>query len=205
MDTTIQHSLGKSMSYSEYRDFVKRLVELKTTSGNEKTKALADYTKLNDRRMKRWDKMVKISEKAKQSLQSFTENVTWLVITESWCGDAAHVIPVLNKIADLNTNINLRLVLRDENPELMDAFLTNGNRAIPKVIMIDNKTAEVIGTYGPRPSEAASYVSRFKAKNGTLTASFKEDLQHWYNTDKGQTVIEDLIKKFDNLKPSVYL
>lgn len=205
MEAAIQNSLEKSMSYSQYRDLVKQLVEDKSTTGTEKTKALIDYTKLNDRRMKRWDKMVKISEKAKRNLQSFNENVTWLVITESWCGDAAHVIPVLNKIAELNTNINLRLVLRDENDALMNAFLTNGNRAIPKVIMIDNTTGDVIGTYGPRPSEAASYVSRFKAKNGALTASFKEDLQHWYNSDKGQTVINDLTEKLCNLRPNVCL
>ena len=119
--------------------------------------------------MKRWDKTVKISEEAKNKIESFDEAITWLLITESWCGDAAHVMPVINKIAELNENINLRIVLRDENPELMDAFLTNGGRAIPKLIVIDDATGDVLNTYGPRPSEATNYVTRFKAKYGVLT------------------------------------
>ncbi len=109
-----------------------------------------------------------------------------MVIAESWCGDAAHVLPALNKIAELNTHITYKVVLRDDNLELMDAFLTKGARSIPKLILIDNETSEVLNTYGPRPSEATTYVQRFIAKNGKLTPEFKEDLQHWYNNDKGQ-------------------
>ena len=73
--------------------------------------------------------------------------MTLLIITESWCGDAAHVIPALNKMAELNPNIDVKLVLRDENLELMDMFLTKGGRAIPKVIMIDDETGAVLSTY----------------------------------------------------------
>jgi hypothetical protein len=112
---------------------------------------------------------------------------------------------VLNKVAEFNGNIDLRLVLRDENPELMDGFLTNGNRAIPKLLMIDDASGNVINTFGPRPSEATSYVNRFKAMHGKLTPEFKEDLQHWYNKDKGQNIIEDITEMLCELKPSVCL
>ena len=67
--------------------------------------------------------------------------------------------------------------------------------------MIDNKTGEVLNTYGPRPSEATSYVNRFIAKNVSLTPEFKEDLQHWYNKDKGQNVINDVIEILCQLEP----
>jgi hypothetical protein len=117
-----------------------------------------------------------------------------VVITESWCGDAAHVLPAINKIAELNDNIEMKVVLRDENLELMDAFLTNGGRAIPKVIMVDDATGEVLNTFGPRPSEATNLVNRFKAENGSLTPEFKEDLQYWYNKNKGQNIIKDITK-----------
>ncbi|GAA4269207.1 thioredoxin family protein [Hyunsoonleella aestuarii] len=203
MNLVIDKSLKKAMSYREYKDLVKQLVEENSTTGNEKTEALANYTKLNDRRMKRWDKTVKLSDETKDRLKSFDGKTTWLVLTESWCGDAAHVIPVLNKIADFTGNIDLKLVLRDENPELMDTFLTDGNRAIPKLIMIDNETSEIVDTFGPRPSEATSYVNRFKAMNGKLTPEFKEDLQHWYNKDKGKNIIEDVTEMLCELKPNV--
>lgn len=205
MNTTIKSSLLRSMSYQSYRDLVKQLAEDNSNTGIEKTEILANYTKLNDKRMKRWDKTIKISDVAKNRIAQFEHNITWLVITESWCGDAAHVVPALNKVAELNTNINFRVVLRDVNPELMDAFLTHGNKAIPKVIMIDNETGEVLNTYGPRPTEATNYVKRFKAKHGALTPEFKEDLQHWYNNDKGQNVIEDVTLMLCKLEPSVCL
>ena len=117
MKSLIKKSIEKSISYQEYRELVKRLVDENSTSGNEKTEALINYTKLNDRRMKRWDKTIKVSEEVKQSISGFSQNITWLIITESWCGDAAHVMPALNKVAELNSNINIRIVLRDENLE----------------------------------------------------------------------------------------
>jgi thiol-disulfide isomerase/thioredoxin len=144
--------------------------------------------------MKRWDKTVKISEAHQEKIQLNKEKKTWLVITESWCGDAAHVMPVLHKVAALNPSINLRVVLRDENDELMNAFLTNGNRAIPKLIIISDATEKVTGMYGPRPSEATKMVQDYKKEHGELTPEFKEDLQRWYNKNKGQNVVEDLIK-----------
>ena len=201
--TLIKNSLENSISYQAYRDLVKQLADENANSGTEKTEALANYTKLNDRRMKRWDKTVKISEDAQNKIKDFNESVTWLTITESWCGDAAHVMPVLNKIAELNSNIDVKVVFRDENPELMDAFLTNGNRAIPKVIMIDNETGDVLNTYGPRPSEATKLVNQYKSKFGKLTPEFKEDLQHWYNQNKGQNVVKDVTEMLCELQPNV--
>ncbi len=189
----IKKSLSKAISYSEYRTLVNDLTEQKSTSGAEKTEALVNYTMLNNQRMKRWDKTVKLSENAKERIASYSKNITWLVITESWCGDAAHVIPVLNVLAEHNHHIDLKLVFRDENPELMDQFLTNGGRAIAKLIIIDNVTGEVVNTYGPRPSEATKMVVDYKSAHGKLTPEFKEDLQRWYNKNKGQNVIDDLL------------
>ena len=188
----ISNSLDKSISFSEYRELVEKLVEDQSTTGKDKTDALINYTMLNDRRMRRWDKTVKLSEEDIASIKSYDKKATWLVITESWCGDAAHVMPVINKVAELNDKIDYKIVMRDENDALMDAFLTNGGRAIPKLIMIDD-TDEVVNTFGPRPSVATKLVNDYKALHGKLTPEFKEDLQRWYNKDKGQSTVSDLI------------
>lgn len=193
MNPIIKESIDRGLSYQDYRNLVKQLATENSNSGIEKTAALAEYTKLNDKRMKRWDKTIKVSEEAQQKIAAVNKNMTWLIITESWCGDAAHVIPALNKIAELNPKINIKLVLRDDNLELMDQFLTNGGRAIAKVIMLDTDTGEVLNTFGPRPSEATNLVNEYKAKHGGLTPEFKEDLQHWYNKNKGQNIIDDII------------
>ncbi|WP_027880859.1 thioredoxin family protein [Mesoflavibacter zeaxanthinifaciens] len=190
----IEESLKKSLSYQDYRTLLSRLVEENATTGTNQSEALINYTALNDRRMKRWDKTVKISEADKITIKNATVNQTWIVLTESWCGDAAHVIPVINKVAELNTGINLQLVMRDENEQLMDLFLTNGGKSIPKLIQFDNTSKTVLNSYGPRPTEATKLVNDFKKIHGTLTAEFKEDLQRWYNKDKGQNVIKDLIE-----------
>ncbi|WP_400076231.1 thioredoxin family protein [Winogradskyella sp. R77965] len=189
----ISNSLKHSISYADYRDLVSQLVEENSTTGNNKTEDLANYTMLNDRRMKRWDKTVKVSEEMREKIENFNRKITWLVITESWCGDAAHIMPVINKVAELNENIDFKVVLRDENDALMNQFLTNGGKAIPKLIMIDNNTNGVVDTFGPRPTVATNMVNDYKEKHGALTPEFKEDLQRWYNKDKGQSAIEDLV------------
>lgn len=202
MKAIIQSAINNSMSYAAYRTLIDKLVEDKSTTGLEPSKALIEFTKLNARRMKRWDKTLKVSAAAKKKVEQFDIKVTWLVIAESWCGDAAHILPVLNKIAQISNNITYRVVFRDENPKFMDCFLTFGNKAIPKLIMIENATKEVITTYGPRPSEATEYVNRFKVMNGALTPSFKEDLQHWYNDNKGKNIIDDITELLSQLQSS---
>ena len=155
--------------------------------------------------MNRWDKKIEISDNDKSKIREFNTQVIWLVITESWCGDAAHVLPVMNKVAQLNPNIDIRIVLRDDNEDLMNLFLTNGSKSIPKLIMIDADTFEVLDVYGPRPSTATKITDKFKKEHGKLTSEFKEDLQHWYNKDKGKTAIKDLTQLLEKYTPSFSL
>lgn len=190
----ITESLAKATSYAEYRKLVEDLVADGKSTGELQTEALSKYSMLNDKRMKRLDKTTKLSEEAIADIQAYTGNVTWLVLTESWCGDAAQTMPVINKIAELNEGITLKVVLRDEHEALMNEFLTNGGKSIPKLIAIDNTSGNVIGDWGPRPSVATKMVNDYKAEHGKLTSEFKQDLQVWYNKDKGQNTIEDLLK-----------
>uniref|UniRef100_A0AB33KZ95 Thioredoxin family protein n=1 Tax=Tenacibaculum sp. Pbs-1 TaxID=3238748 RepID=A0AB33KZ95_9FLAO len=192
MKKIIQNSLEKAFSYSEYRDLVSDLLAQGKSTGPNQSDDLLNYSKLNDKRMKRLDKTVKLTEETLAKIKDVKEPQTWLVLTEGWCGDAAQNLPVINKIAEENPNINLKLVLRDENLELMDEFLTNGGRSIPKLIAL-NKENEVINTWGPRPTEATKMVVDYKEKHGSLDADFKTDLQVWYNKNKGENTQEDLI------------
>ena len=114
------------------------------------------------------------------------------MITETWCGDAAQILPVVHKIAELNPKITMKIVFRDENEALMNEFLTNGGKAIPIVIFLDLQD-KVLARWGSRPSVATQMVAEEKAKNGKLTPEFKENLQRWYNQDKGATIVDDFI------------
>jgi len=192
MKEIIANSLQKTISYTDYRALVHNLLAEGKATGPEQSEDLTNYSRLNDSRMKRLDKTIKISEEALLEFQKLKQPQTWLVLTEGWCGDAAQNIPVLNKIAEATENIDLKIVLRDEHLPLMDLFLTNGGRSIPKLIALD-KDNNVIDSWGPRPTTATKMVADYKEKNGALDPEFKEDLQVWYNKDKGKSVQEDFV------------
>ena len=185
--------LDGAIDYDTYRSLVFDLAEKGLSTAPEQTETNSNFTKLNASRMRRLDKTVKLEDEVKQAFENYKGEQTWLVITESWCGDAAQVIPVINKVAELSDNIDVKFVMRDTRPELMDAFLTDGTRSIPKLIAVDNSTGEIIDTWGPRPIEAQQLVLDYKAEHGSLTPEFKKDLQVWYNKDKGKTTAKDLL------------
>merc|ERR1711916_209266 len=133
------------------------------------------------------------SESTKTALSKLNQKQTWLVLTEGWCGDAAQNLPIIHKMAEASNQIDLKLVLRDEHLELMDMFLTNGGRAIPKLIALD-ENLEVLFTWGARPSIATKMVADYKAAHGKLDDALKKDLQVWYNKNKGLNLQEDFVK-----------
>ncbi|WP_431165751.1 thioredoxin family protein [Tenacibaculum halocynthiae] len=192
MKEIIEKSLSKAMSYDDYKMLVDKLIKEGKSTGENQSDDLLNYSVLNDKRMKRLDKTLHVSSKSIENVKRIKDKQTWLVLTEGWCGDAAQNLPMINKIAKENSNINLQLVLRDENLDLMDGFLTNGGRSIPKLIVLDDKK-NVVGTWGPRPSEATAMVKTYKEKNGKLDVEFKKDLQIWYNKNKGRNTEDDLV------------
>ncbi|MRI01884.1 thioredoxin family protein [Kriegella sp. EG-1] len=197
-DVLIHEGLQKAMSYQEYRALVSNLAEEGKATGPVQSEALSNYTQLNNRRMKRWDKTLKFGEEAITKINKLNSKITWLVLTESWCGDASPALPVMNKIAELNPNISLKIILRDEHTDLINRFLTNVGMSIPKLINIKESTQEVIGDWGPRSRAATKIVEDHKLVNGKILPEFKEELQIWYNEDKGQSVLKDLLKLIEN-------
>lgn len=194
----ISKVLDTTINYKDYSEQMIHFYENKSTSGPDQSEGLIEYTALNFQRMKRLDKTIKVDDFFLQQLNNTGGKITWLVITEAWCGDAAQVLPVLNKMAEATPNISLKLVYRDEHPELMDAFLTNGARSIPKLIALD-ENQEILYTWGPRPAEATKMVTDFKQINGSLTPEFKQGLQIWYNKNKGMSIISDQLQLLNEL------
>ncbi|MEW7278804.1 thioredoxin family protein [Aquimarina sp. 2201CG1-2-11] len=190
----IEEGIADSYTYEEYRSLVSDLLSEDKSTGHTQTEALTNYSMLNDRRMKRLDKTIKIDEEIKEAVANKSLNVGLLVLSEGWCGDAAQSLPIINKIAALNEGIDLKIVLRDDHDDLMSNFLTNGGKSIPKLIMYDRNTKEVIDTWGPRPSIATQMVNDYKEEHGQLDAKFKQDLQVWYNADKGKNIADDIAK-----------
>ncbi|SDX69155.1 Thiol-disulfide isomerase or thioredoxin [Lutibacter oricola] len=193
MNKLLKDSIEKGISYNAYRKLIKDLLAEEKSTGNIQNDDMLNYSLLNDKRMDRLDKKLKISEETVLVTKNLKKNVTFLTIAEGWCGDAAQVLPMVNKIAETSTNISLKLVLRDENEALMNRFLTNGGQAIPKIIVIDEEN-NVIDSFGPRPSTATKMVADYKNEHGSLDAEFKKNLQLWYNKDKGANTEKDIVE-----------
>lgn len=185
--------IRKAMSYRAFRELTDDMAAQGKTTGHQQTESLIRYTLLNSRRMKRWDKTFYLPKRAIDRIKSVDRKIYWLVLTESWCGDAAPTMPVMNTIAELNPNIQLGVLLRDEHLDLMERFRTDGALSIPKLISVDQKTGDILGEWGPRPAQAAEMVREYKEKYGALTPEFREELQRWYNTDKGKSTLQELL------------
>ena len=179
--------LDNSMSYTEYLDLIDELLRADKTTGPNQSPAMVGYGRLNRQRMARLEKTISIDEPTRSAASNLDRPMIWLIITEGWCGDAAQNIPVIEKIAAESEKISTRYVLRDENPDLMVRYLTNGARSIPKLIALDANTLDVLGTWGSRPAEAQRMFEELRGQ-GIEKSAVSETLQRWYNADKGRSV-----------------
>lgn len=194
MKSIVKKAVSNSLSYTEYRNLVAKFAEEGKTTGKIPTEDYIVFTKLNEARMHRLDKTMQVTDETKSFLENLKKEYTWIVIAESWCGDAAQILPVINKMASVSDKINLRIVLRDDNEELMNQFLTNGTKSIPKLIIVDKESNDVIADFGPRPIGAKQLILDYKAEHGVVDETAKIELQKWYLQDKGISTQNEIIE-----------
>ena len=201
MKTFVAQALFRSHSYPEYRKLMADLLKEGKSTAVEQTEERTHYSELNEARMHRLDKTIKITEENSVKLKTLNKSYLWIVLTESWCGDAAQILPILNKmVLEANQKIELKLALRDENEDLMDHFLTNKAKAIPKLIVIDKATGSVVGDWGPRPKGAIDLMESYKEKFGIIDETAKTELQLWYLHDKGVSTQNEIIQLLQHLE-----
>ena len=191
----LKEKLAESMSYTDFRSLVSGLVAEGKTTGPKQSEDLAHYTSLNDHRMSRLDKTTKLNPELVEALEGIPQKQYWLVLTEGWCGDAAQIVPILAKMAEAAPDVELRLLLRDEHLDLMDQYLTNGGRSIPKLIVVDAETYEEKGSWGPRPAPVQEMVmARKNDPNAEPYSEFVKKVQLWYAKDRTQTTQAELLE-----------
>lgn len=176
-----------SMTFAEYTKLLDGLMELGMTTGPNQGEEMLHYAKLNRQRMNRLEKTLVLDDGVVAAARNVNRKMIWLVITEGWCGDAAQNIPAFEKIAAESPNIETRYLLRDENLELIDQYLTDGGRAIPKLIAIDADSFEVLFAWGARPKAAQELFLELKAQDAEKL-SVIESIQRWYNADKNRSI-----------------
>ena len=192
MINTIKQALESSFSYADYRKKVTSLIAEGKSTGHEQSEDLLKYSELNEARMHRLDKTIEVTPEVKAKLQNLDKKYIWLVLSEGWCGDAAQILPIIKLMADSSENIDLKIVFRDENEDLINQFLTNGAKSIPKLIIL-NENLEVINHWGPRPEAAKNLIIDYKAKHGIVDEPAKIALQKWYLEDKGISTQKEIV------------
>lgn len=169
------------INYAEYKE---QMADDLASNSDSKIK---EYISLNQHRMHRVEKTFAMSDTLTQEVQLLKNKTYWLVLTEHWCGDASQILPALHKIeVKSKGKIQMKLVYRDQNLKLMDQYLTNNGRSIPKLIQLDSKF-NVTGVWGPRPAFAQKLVKELKS-NPAIAANYANQLHLWYAKDKQKSL-----------------
>lgn len=196
MKNLIRSALDGAYTYAAYREHLTRLLAQGRTTGPNQSPFYLEIAQLNQARMDRLDRKARFLPETTATLTRLERDLLMLVLTEGWCGDAAQTVPVLQHLAAASPRLELRLVLRDEHPELMDHFLTEGGRSIPKLILLDPETLEVLGDWGPRPAAAQKMAMDYKHQPEPKPdyATHHLELHRWYARNKTEDAQRELIE-----------
>ena len=205
MNKTIESALATAMTYEAYMDMFENLVKTDATTGVDQSEMLVNFTKLNYRRMTRLNKTITVSDKLVAGISEIPFKMKWIIISEAWCGDAAQNIPYIAQLAKACENVELSLVLREENLEFMDQYLTNGGRSIPKVVFLKADGLEEIATWGPRPEIIQNKVVEFQqnAPADVPYEKFAETIHAWYAKNKNDALETELLTISQSLKETI--
>jgi hypothetical protein len=177
------------MNFKDYQNEFETVLSGENTTGFYSDADFVNYTKLNHSRMNRWLKKGELLAETKRVLSKISTPQKWILISEPWCGDAAHVVPFIVMMAEQNRFVSLEIQLRDSNSEI-DSYLTNGGKAIPKLIVRNEFNTDLV-TWGPRPEKCHKMFTELKEKGFELN-ELKIALQEWYNGDNGVSIQEEI-------------
>jgi hypothetical protein len=191
--------LAAAYTYASYRQLIDQALAQGQTTGPQQSPELTEYTTLNVQRMSRLDKTTKLLPELAAAAASLTGQYIGLVITEGWCGDAAQIVPVLEAVAQASSgHLRTAYILRDDNLDVADEYLTNGSRSIPKLVVLRADTLTEVLHWGPRPAEAQALILKLKAE-GMAHDDFIRELHAWYAHDRTQATQRELLALLQQL------
>lgn len=181
----------KAISFEEYFKNTEEIVNKNEDELTEEEKKMLDYYQLGVQRMSRMLKVYKPNEEQIRRLAGKNFKGKFLIISEGWCGDAGQTVPAVSLFFEEKNDV--RIIYRDENPDLIDLFLTNGTRSIPIVVILDENN-EVIAHWGPRPLYGIELFKKHKANPENYPKEqFYNDIQLYYAKNRGLDVINEIL------------
>lgn len=180
----------EGLSYDEYRELWKGQKEVSPKGKEMSERKRLHYLNYNWERQAHVHDAYTPSDDLREAVESISEPQLWMVLTEPWCGDSAFLLPVIAEAASLNDAVTLRILLRDDNLDIMDQYLTGGSRSIPKLVAFSEDGDERF-TWGPRPEGAAE---RFAELRETFDDKQQQiaKLVEYYKEGGWQEVDEEL-------------
>ena len=188
--------LESALGYDSYKKLILELLDQNKVTGDfmDNNDWIVNYSKENITRMAKGDANVKLLEALETKLAAVEEKWTWVVITEGWCGDASQIVPIFVKLAAINPKHEIKFIFRDENPTVMEQYLTNGSKSIPKIAVF-NEALEEVMVWGPRPAYAQQMTLDYNAKKDISFGAYIKKLHEWYNQDEYQSVQKEVLEQ----------
>lgn len=187
-----KETIEKGIDYVTYRSAVTQLITQGKTTGTKQTSELVEFTKLNEQRTHRNEKQFVLSESLSTLFESNTFNEYWVIFVEAWCGDCAQNLPAIANIAKNAKGIEVKIVIKSDHLEEMHNYLTNGTEAIPKLVRVDKKSLEVLGTWGARPKNAQAIAEHWKKNKETISKEeFEKELHLWYAKNRSKDIQQE--------------
>ena len=165
-------------TYDEYRDQWTDRAEASMKDKDRSERKMLHYLRYNLDRQAGVHNAYEPSPNLRQVIDAIDAPQVWMVLTEPWCGDSSFVLPVIAEAAALSDQITLRILPRDEHLDIMDQYLTNGSRSIPKLVVFSEDGTEQF-EWGPRPESAAALYARLKKEYDDKSKSVKKLIEHY--------------------------
>ena len=131
-----------------------------------------------------------VSPDAIERMRGAAPSVRLLVLSEDWCSDCFSTVPIVARLAE-GAGIDLRVLARDANLDLMDGHLSSGTRSIPVVIALD-ADCNVLSWWGPRPAVLQRW---YRSESLLLqSADRSRKKRAWYARDRGRTAVAEVLE-----------
>lgn len=186
------------LSYPAYRQHIAEM--LATPAPDAHLAKLLPHYQESVARMDREAPAIALLPALQAALGQLTQAYTWAIITEGWCGDASHTVPLLEAVAQASGgHLTTRYFLRDAHPDFIDRYLTNGGRAMPIAVVLDSGARTEAAVWGPRPAPLQALMQDLKARE-TPTKDLISQVNAWYDADATRTTQQELLALVQKLR-----
>jgi len=166
------------LSYDAYREHWREQKDRPVEGADPDERKMHHYLNYNWERQAHVHDEYTPSDELQAAVEAIDEPQLWMVLTEPWCGDSAFLLPVVAEAAALNDDVTLRILLRDDNLDIMDQYLTGGSRSIPKLVAFDEAGSERF-VWGPRPESARRLFAELREEYDDKQKQIAELVEHY--------------------------